>query len=240
MSKVYQNPPIVEAICEIAFKDVLDPTAPGLFYTKAQQKYPGLQHIQQVRFINGNLPTQVMTSQFISLDGRTVIQLGQALSIHQLSPYSSWPQFLANILEMYSWFLEISPNPVISRVSLRYLNRLPIKGSTLETLASHVTFIPQFPISRIEEIKNMVMTIEAQAGDDLQTISFGKESPLQNEGSMVEGINFLLDLSCSRPIAELGSPILESWLSQAHNKIEDSFEQSLTMAFKEVFNEGGE
>lgn len=240
MSKGYQNPPIVEAICEIAFKDVLDPTVPGLFYTKAKKNYPGLQNIQQVRFINGNFPTQATASQFISVDGRTIIQLGQALSIHQLAPYSSWPQFLAHILEMYSWFLEISPNPVISRVSLRYLNRFSIKGSTLETLASHVAFIPQFPISRIEEIKNMVMIIEAQAGDDLQKISFGQESALQNEGSMVGGKNFLLDLSCSRPIAELDSPILESWLNQAHNKIEDIFEKSLTIAFKEVFNEGGE
>jgi uncharacterized protein (TIGR04255 family) len=156
----YRKPPIEEAVCDLQFAPGTDwdPTMPGRIYEKLRGTYNEKPRQQQV--IEAQLQGAAADgSPSVSLQhrfGKTRVQLladggtkivgvgADQLSIHILRPYSDWEAFRPRISEALRAYQEVAEPEGISRVGLRYINRISLEGATPD-LAKYFTIPPSFP-----------------------------------------------------------------------------------------------
>src|SRR5712691_5300171 len=98
MARIYNKPPLIEAICDFRFSSSQpwDWTIPGLFYEQIRDNFPIKEQITTVETIidanEGKFVQQAQPKlQFASKKRDAVIRIGpDNLSIHQLPPYDYW------------------------------------------------------------------------------------------------------------------------------------------------------
>src|SRR6266853_138935 len=110
MTKRYNNPPLVEALCEFQFDaDVpWDLTLIGLIYEKLNDLFPKKQQLplnfavavtSQTNEQTGTAP-MIPLMRFLDSDEKKLVQIGQdLLTVNHLKPYDSWEEFLPFIEE---------------------------------------------------------------------------------------------------------------------------------------------
>ena len=126
MSKQYQNPPVVEALCEFRFaKDCIsDPAIPGLLYSKKNisDHFPirDKRIVQELKIHqekDQQLIQEVMITSwamFLSEDRLALIQVSPSLlSVNVLRPYPTWQSFQPMILNVFNELTELVKQPTI-------------------------------------------------------------------------------------------------------------------------------
>jgi len=109
-------------------------TAPGALFKKLQPDYPEFEPVteQGIAIVVGpdGIPQQQLTPSRVrfSLKHRSepfLIQISdQILSINVLPPYPGWQAFKAELERRWPDFMETVTPHVISRIGLRYINRI--------------------------------------------------------------------------------------------------------------------
>ena len=155
--RVYPNPPIIEAICELRFveSDDWNITLPGRLYERLQTEYASKP--SQIRAITAelgisqdqkhsvNVENQLGSVQLSSKDNRHVIRVSpDSLSIHTLAPYEGWDDFAPRIMRVMDNYVDIAEPVGVSRLSVRYLNRIVIPETSF-SLSEYFTAAPTSP-----------------------------------------------------------------------------------------------
>jgi uncharacterized protein (TIGR04255 family) len=156
----YLKPPIEEAVCDIQFAPGTDwdPTMPGRLFEKLRHVYgekPRMQQVveAQVRGSNsqGNPSLslkQTITKQRVQLlaeKGTRIVGVGaEQLTVHMLRPYTQWADFQPRILQALKAYQEIAAPEGVTRIGLRYINRITIEQENPE-LEKYFTIPPRFP-----------------------------------------------------------------------------------------------
>ena len=149
----YNNPPIEEALCEFRFapSSPWNLTVPGLFYEKIKAVYPGeprQQNLIQAELQIGQEPAnaEVALRQsmakllFQSADAKKLVGVGyDTLSIHSLRPYEGWEYFGQRIDESFQTYLEVAKPTGVTRIAIRYINRIAISGNQDVDLSEYFT-----------------------------------------------------------------------------------------------------
>lgn len=143
----YTNAPIQEAICEFQFvpsegNPEWDLTLPGrLQVQNALKEYSApsrQQHMQTIAAGNAQGQPEVMVQntlfrvQLPTKDGRSILSIGHnTLGVSVLHPYEGWENYRPRILSALEVYSDIAKQKVVSRIGLRYVNRiiLPIPGA---------------------------------------------------------------------------------------------------------------
>lgn len=224
MSKHYQNPPLLEAVCEFKFQPNpnWNPAVPDLFYEKVQTQF---QQREEINGSNGDEPAPSAKTKFRRADGSALLQVSpKLLAINQLRPYPTWPQFKKTLLEAYAIYRELAQPSGLTRLGLRYINQIEIPGTIIEIgrflrgcpAGYHKLFLStEFPFAA--EGENLAMIL-AHAPHD--------------EG---EFLRFYLDLDYGAfPIT---AEEIDAALERAHERIEQIFEASLTDETRHLFGE---
>lgn len=156
----YRKPPIEEAVCDLQFAPGTewDPTMPGRIYEKLKETYnekPRQQQVVEAQLQGPSAEGSPSVSlqhrfgktrvQLLAKGGTRIVGVGaDQLSVHMLRPYTEWEDFRPRITEALLAYREVAEPEGISRVGLRYINRISLEGSSPD-LAKYFRFPPHLP-----------------------------------------------------------------------------------------------
>jgi uncharacterized protein (TIGR04255 family) len=222
MLKHYQNPPLLEAICEFKFQPSANwkPGVVDLIYEKVQAQFP---RRETMHGLNGNEPASNARTKFFRADGSALLQVSpKLLAINQLRPYASWRQFKQTILETYSLYRDIAPLASIARLGLRYINQIEIPGTKIE-IGRYLRGCP-------EGYHKLFLSTAFPFEAERENLAMIVAHVPHNEGDF---LRFYLDLDYGafpQAAEEIGSA-----LERAHDRIEKIFEASITDESRRLF-----
>ena len=248
MSRKYNKPPIVEALCEFQFipDQQWDLTIPGLIYDKIKEKFPQKQQqvgigIQFKPTDNGGVENRVENApprmRFFNQDKTMLVQVGpDLLVVNQLKPYKSWNSFKPIILENLDIYKEKAIPRGFKRIGLRYINKINIESTlTLKNLENYFKFHPSMPMDIPQDHLNFILRTEIpyNEGRDLIILTTGSATPEETGiSSIILDLDYVLSKSDSIPMDNV-----ESWLEEAHSSIENIFEACITDESRKIFEE---
>jgi uncharacterized protein (TIGR04255 family) len=243
LSKIYKNPPVIEAVCEFRFKpeSPWDGTIPGLLYSKIHDDFPIRE--DKIRFETKIRPhekeilnevTSTKRMHFLNNERTNLVQAGQnMLAINKLAPYTHWNDFKSLIGRILNEYKQIAPPKGFERIGLMYVNRLDFEETTID-LKEFFSLYPFIPDGLAPHHGDFILRINfphENSRDNLFLI-FESTKP-KIPGGLSMFLNF--DYSLLKP-DEVSLGQVTDWLENAHNHIEDAFEKCVTEKCKERFN----
>lgn len=242
MRKKYNNPPIIEAVCEfkLAPDTPWDLTTPGLVYEKISKEFVHkeehpIQELILVKTAEGLQQTvlQDQRIRFLTNDKKTFIQLGtRLLSVNRLRPYSTWEEFKPSIERAFSALNETVEIKNIQRIGLRYINRIDIPSKTVD-LDKYFDFRPFLGENLPQFLKSFIVGCEIPFRDEQDSCKVQLTNAIpEAPGSS----SYILDLDyyINKPEAVSKDEALE-WVWRAHNNVENVFEGCIADSLRELF-----
>ena len=243
MSHVYQNPPVIEAVCEFKFAPVAgrDVTLPGLLWESFREAFPVKEQHDAVEFVlqpgQAPLVKPVTRLRFLRSDSTALVQVNDdTLIINQLRPYPNWDVFAALIKEQLARYVRVAQPTTITSVALRYINRLELPNELNDAAfqpCEYCCIIPCIPA----DLMTGGAAVSINQSMEITRLQYNGRLVLQSGNAVAEAANafaFLLDLSFASldaiPIEQVGG-----WIEQAHQQIEDAFYVCYTDKAKELF-----
>jgi uncharacterized protein (TIGR04255 family) len=240
----YGKPPIVEALAEFQFspESEWDATIPGLVYERlgGEDQFP---HRDQGKVVEAQFAIDKDSLQerrietervrFRSADDKSIVQVSKhLLVVNRVAPYEGWDKMRPLIERASSAYLAVAQPTGLSRLGLRYINKIAIPGTRID-LEDYFDLYPAVG-DRLPQDHGPFMTgIEIPYGKDLLKLQISSgmpESPKQGA--------IILDLDYSRmPVPDLACDATMSWLDTAHERIETAFEGCITDRTRRLFEE---
>lgn len=137
-ARSYPNPPIQEALVEFRFTEDSDWdwTIPGRFWGLMTDSYDGPPRSEQVIAVAAQQQARQISPRAVGGVGRVFLTrkdesglvglAPNALSVHVMHPYPGWAHLLPRIEEVLVRYPQVQPSPRITRVGLRYVNRIVV------------------------------------------------------------------------------------------------------------------
>ena len=247
MRRVYENSPLVEALCEFRFEpgQPWDWAVPGLFYREVQEEFPTRRQFNpfQVKLSSETQEASVQSvvsnverMQFVRQDERALIQVGPDLmSVHHLKPYSNWETFKQMISRSLDVYKQVASPKNITHIGLRYINRLEIPEEQTVKIERFLLAVPSVP----EEVPQTFSTwwqrveIPYVQANGLLALHSGS---VYEEGQT--NVIFLLDLdfvTLQADLVTLDDAI--EWVDRAHDEVEKTFEACITAETRQLIGE---
>ncbi|QLE55979.1 TIGR04255 family protein [Nostoc sp. TCL26-01] len=244
----YPNPPIEEAVCEFRFApgQRWNLTVPGLFYERIRDTYPG--EPRQQNLIQAELqiepapdnPELAFRHDFIKLlfqsaDTKKLVGVGaNLLSIHSLRPYEGWENFSERISKAFHTYLDVAKPVGVTRIALRYINKVAVAVNREIELSEYFTVYPQLPDGVPSRISGFLTRTESIYEDIPIRLVITLSDDLPPAGQVM----FTLDLEASQEWLE--KPLaIESALSSLYELKQregQAFENLITDRTRELFN----
>lgn len=253
MRRVYEKPPIIEALCEFYFSSnqPWDWTIPGLIYAKVGSEFPTKRQFNPLQVelraeTKGTSVQNVVGSvdrmQFLSQDESALIQVGpDFMSVHHLKPYSNWETFKQMISRSLMVYQQVASPQKITRIALRYINRIEIPEKMIDPeqrieLGDFLLAAPSVPKDVPQVFSTWVQRVEIpfKHANGLLALQSGS---IHEEGQ--RDVAFLLDLAflaLQPELVRLDSAM--EWVERAHEEIESTFESCITPNTRRLFKEG--
>ncbi len=186
----YRNPPIEEALCEFQFADGKDwdLATPARLQDAFRKRYPAKPRFQQsfaanlaagpqsspsIALMQGTVKTQ-----FTDDAGTNLVSVAPGLlSIHVLRPYCGWEVFRPQIEEAVSTFATLTGATTVTRIGVRYINKITLPNA--DDIDLHLLFrcippdVPELPTRLVsfmhrtehahEEDTSLIMTLASLA-----------------------------------------------------------------------------
>lgn len=241
----YRKPPITEAAVEFRLRGTVAQSKVekaakklGKFYELSEE-----QHVSEFRFdaktgkVDGGKPEWI-GRKLSSKDQTDVLLLRKgSLIFSRLAPYRGWPDFRARIMRDWEAWVKATGASVISRIGMRYINRLDILvgSEALVDVDHYLNVGPRFPDVNGLPMTGFSMQVRRPlATDELDLIlNTGTvvPSPLVGYASLTLDI----DLSRSRDLPKDG-PELWTFLDMMRSQKNNVFEACITPAARELFS----
>ncbi len=242
----YNNPPFVEAVCEIRFtsnNEEWDVMYPSQYYEAIKDKFPNkkTEKSEQIRIeVTPNGIQQASVPQYV-LKGENHEQnlsvrfSNDLLLLNTVKPYMLWDKFKEHILFCFEAYKNLIHPQTFQRLSLRYINKLNA-GEQHSYQAMKEIFIlrPHIPedVTILPNSIQMALEIPFENQRDFLAIQQATLLPEPNMSAPM-----LFDIAYTTVDATLISfNNFSEWLDNAHGKIESIFENSLTDKVKSTFN----
>ncbi len=245
MGRLYENPPLVEALCEFRFLTTQewDLTLPGIFYQEIKRELPRKQEQNAFELqvkpgrsidmpeIGGTVQPRV---QFLSDDETRLVQLGPGmLSVNQLQPYGKWHDFKARILHTVESYYRVAAPSALARIGLRYINRVDIPAE--RPVSRYFVYRPHLPEDIRQEPKNILLRTEIEHKQSNGILLYTLAST-PSEKDHVHSLLYDLDF-VTLDAADLGLGGISEWIERAHSHIEAAFEAGISDELRATFKE---
>lgn len=244
MSRNYQHPPLIEALCEFQFvSENWDLTIPGLVYQKIKKDYPNKHQVKMMELefqvksseISPKMRGDTDRMQFLNKEESGLVQVGQnLLAVNFLQPYPKWQNFRERIKEMLEVYKDIAHPAGIKRIGLRYINKIEIPVSEFD-LSDYFNLQPTLPKQIPSQFGPIFMRVEIpySANDGLLVLTFASNPSAQPNNS-----SFILDLDFATPV-EHGCKFDNyfDWIEVAHKNVEIAFEACIKDRARNLFQE---
>lgn len=233
MAGKYEQAPVIEAVCEFRFDaEGWDWTIPGLLYNETRGEFPTKRDNVTFGIEAGSAGevkgTTQRTVRLVREDETAYLEVGEnVLAVHQLVPYRGWINFRPVIEGTLRHYLNIARPRALTRVGLRYINRLVLPGNQV-SVASYVNFAPRIPTGLPLQMRALFCRVELFYRDDngLLLLTLGSA----DKGGLMLDLDFVT-LDASRvPLDDV-----MTWIDTAHARVETAFEASLKDATRQLF-----
>lgn len=240
----FENPPLVEAVCEFRFAEIgVQPVlVPGRYYERVKAEYTDIEVSRKVGVQAGGQELAMATEEVTVFHNRSanrLVQIGLGmLAINQLRPYSDYATFRREIEARLADYREIALPKRLTRLGLRYINRLPVPEDRNLGAVLHVGFkVPQ-TLPGPPDPYLLRLEFVYQGGRDRLFLITAKAPSRQDGSEVVLDLDYVL----LKP-DQVGEKELMEWVDTAHDTIESVFHASVTKAalvsFKPIRPEGG-
>lgn len=246
MAKVYENPPVIEALCEIRFdpKSPWDVTIFGHYYDRVSGEFSDKRQMPELEVsltrrqggMRGEMRKTGTRMQFVRPDGTAMVQLApHLLVVNQLSPYETWQAFKQLVVDRLIDYEEVAGPLALMQIGLRYINRFdfPMKGFSVASAFGPSDLLP----ARLRQATlPFFLRLEIpQNGGERLLLTMGTA-----ESEQVDQVSVVLDLDYRVPIGtRLDAATLTERLDRAHDRIEEAFESCLTEQLRNRFDAEG-
>ena len=245
--KSYERPPIEEAVCEFRFrKDDWNPTTPGQLFEKLKESYsaPPKELKQfEAQFTAGpqkpaiadvrELPSLI---RFSTEDEHKLLSIGpQRLAVSMRRPYSNWEEFRNQILTALREHRSITGADEVSRVGVRYINKIVIEAINPIDLTKYFRCAPQ-DLSEIthEDLPRLINSVFLR-----QDFTFGDSTRLTRIFATTEApdgfIGLLLDIDVYWQSGDSDSPDVSELIEQLRLRERVAFEASIEDDCRNLF-----
>lgn len=246
MPRKYDNPPLVEAVCEFQFlsDENWDLTFPGLIYERIKDGFPRKKQVTRTSLrVPAGIPAPAVSEdvvdrvQFYSKDEKALIQVGpNLLAVNALRPFFGWEELRRTALDKMNVYREICNPRGLRRVGIRYINEILIPGNRI-SLAEYALIGPFAPQGEGQELAFFHVEGVRKFQDPTMLLRFAfATSPSKDEKA-----RFILDLDVfgDEEVAPEFSA-LSIWMDKAHERLESFFDSSFTpKAHRDIFKEVG-
>ncbi|MBI3245436.1 MAG: TIGR04255 family protein [Deltaproteobacteria bacterium] len=246
MPRIYNTPPVIEALCEFRFKSSQpwDWTIPGLVYEKVRGQFPKKrqQNVLEVAMqpdenkVLPQMKTGVERMQFLNEEENALVQVGpDLLAVNHLPPYPKWDAFKTLILEQLTVYRNIANPEALTRIGLRYINRIEIPAKSIE-LEAYFHAFPRIPEPIPQAFPSFVLHVDVAYEKPSSVLRFILGSA---PSETPEKLTFILDLDMVGSGENVPSmEQLGNWIEVAHEHVEAAFDASFTeKTHKEIFAE---
>ena len=245
MTKRYNNPPIVEVLCEFQFVADAgwDLTLLGQIYDKLEDFFPKKLQLPLNFAVTINSQTNGQTGtapmiplvRFLDNDEKKLVQIGQDfLTVNHVKPYDSWKEFLPFIEKAFEAYCEIAKPKVLQHLAIRYINRIEVLGSN-PNLEELFRIRPYIPPDLAQGIESFLLGVNLSYEDvkDTLRIQLGTVNP-----DVPDILVLLLEIGYffAKP-GEIALGDVLRRVDKAQKYIEDAFESCLTDELKQTFGE---
>lgn len=174
-----KNAPIVEALVDIQVKlpEHIDVMALRQIHVLISGDYPKEQELirSDIKIEGGKSPkvmagdTGVYGYRYASADGKQIIQARlNGFTFSRLTPYESWEKLREEAYRLWQLYTKVTTPELITRVSLRYINRLEIPLS-LKNFNEYITAPPSVPGSLPQALTSFLTRIVMRIPDNKVT-----------------------------------------------------------------------
>lgn len=247
MSRKYNNPPVVEVLCEFQFIPIPDQpwdmTIPGLLYEKVKDtftkkkqvvNYAGNIRPNNIGGIEQEIQMLPPRMQYIRPDNSALIQVSSdLLTVNHLKPYPTWKEFKPIILTNLNLYKDIAKPKGFNRIGLRYINIVSINEKS-ESLRDYFNYYPHVPptLSDCPETFNVVSEIPYNNSRDrlILTLATVVDHDKPDAFSLLLDIDYIILKPESIPLDNVSD-----WLENAHSVIEKAFEEIITDKCRKLF-----
>lgn len=237
----YPKPPIVEALVDIQVEP--SPTyqlsALAALQESESLRYPISEPLMGRRVIQesstGTTQIQELLGYRLTSSTRgAIVQVRRnGFSFSRLPPYDTWDVWRVEARRVWELFCAAAQPTKVSRLSVRYINRIDIPGSNIE-LNEFFTTYPEVPAGLPQVVKNFVMRLDIpqpELPNCVLTLSQGG-TPAPRAGV----VSILLDLDMAQlvDIPADPDPVWER-LELLHTRENAVFEECITQHTRELF-----
>ena len=242
----YPNPPIQEALVVFQFQPVEQGgwnwTVPGRLWMHMNEVYDGEPRSEHVVTVNAQQQARQMAAAAAGGVGRVFLtrkdQSGlvgiapNQLSVHVLRPYPGWKEFRPRIERVLSEYPEVHADALVSRVGLRYVNRIDIPAGNIE-MSQWFTASPGLPPGLEQTMAGLMSKVDTVFDDGARMSITLAAVPSADESVA----SFLLDLDMHMA---LGEPVpldadLRGRIDALHAREGDAFEAMITDETRGLF-----
>jgi uncharacterized protein (TIGR04255 family) len=241
-TKIYKNPPLVEAVFEIFFESKKwNPTIPGLFYSKVQNQYPiiiskgnnlGFEFEGSAMMIGNGV---FELTQFRNKnEGDKILQLSRNfLSVNQLPPYDGWEKYRERIKFAVGALYDSIEIEKIVKIGLRVINKIDILEHSMTQFEKYFNIKPFIPDGIIRPISSIQMELEfpIKEKNDFLSISVSTKKKEPNYNAPVLFQIYRAQIS--------DIPTVDyyfDWVETAHNSVKEVFDRCITNDCKLKFD----
>lgn len=209
--------PLIEAVFELRGK--LEPSfslIPGRIAAALSADYPQASETELARF--GTMvesPEEaglIITHQYRSSDGKRLVQLGPGgISVNSLA-YTGFANFRACISAVLKTYFEVAVVQSVTRIGLRYLNRVPSgDAGFLSGFTVKIEWPPLSGGKRQAFAARMLLTYEDPPGQ------LGAALAEPSTGATLD-LDFFV-----QPRKALGQAEILAWVDKAHDRVYEAF-----------------
>jgi uncharacterized protein (TIGR04255 family) len=151
---IYKRPPITEAVIEFRLAAPLAAAELETVRVEFAKDNPAVEKLENIEFQITDTPSPSVNRYTSGYrihrnDSTEVITITPyVIAFSRLAPYNGWDAFSNNVLALYKDFRSILGYIPISRIGVRYVNRLDIPSSTqgvVLKLDDYIRIHPQYP-----------------------------------------------------------------------------------------------
>lgn len=242
---VFQNAPIKEALLDVRVElpNDVDLKKLEIFHSLVKERFP---ERQERKFIKAEfkLSPEIASAQFPTSSGtvgylfrspseKKIVQARlDGFTFNKLKPYENWEVFRSEANELWNLYLQVA-NPLrITRIALRYINRIDIP-LPLRNFKEYILTTPEVAPSLPQALSHFFMRLvipnpEIRA---IATIIETMENPVDNQR-----LPLILDIDVWRETTyEANQPEMWDDFEQLREFKNDIFFNSITEKTKELF-----
>jgi uncharacterized protein (TIGR04255 family) len=234
MVRHYEEPPVIEALCEVRFvESQWDTTIPGVFYDLVKSEYPR-KHSTDLDWPGDTSPGPTR-SQFSRLDGTRMVQVApNLLVVNQLRPYTGFESWAPTVAEMVTHYRTVASPVGVLSLAMRYINRVDFPNATEVSLEEFFRVYPKIPHELTQDHEEFLLRFEVpkQGRPEHRIVVTLASVPAER------GLSVLFDLYDEVRLKKgFAFEALTSLLNDAHAMIANAFEACITDAARVRFVE---